>query len=184
MVKATAILVGLIFLLIGIVGFVPAITSANGMLLGIFHVNTAHNIVHLASGIVFLLCGMAGTGPLQTFFSESLESFMGSSRFFGFFMVITRYSGLLPKRRHHPHRFVTPDFLNSVHVALQKNGVIYIATDHLDYFRKIQDIAESNSSLAFAELDVELPPTGFELIFRQKGTPIHWLVLRKISPVK
>src|SRR5437762_2519585 len=89
-----------------------------------------------------------------------------------------------PKRRHHPHRLVTPDFLNSVHVALQKNGVIYIATDHLDYFRKIQDIAESNSGFAFAELDVELPPTGFELIFRQKGTPIHWLVLRKISPVK
>jgi len=96
MVKAAAILVGLIFLLIGIVGFVPAITPANGMLLGIFHVNTAHNIVHLASGIVFLLCGMAGTGPLQTFFSESLESFLGSSRFLGFFMVITRYSGLLP----------------------------------------------------------------------------------------
>jgi len=89
-----------------------------------------------------------------------------------------------PKRRHHPHRLVTPDFLNSVHVALQKNGVIYIATDHLDYFRKIQDIAESNSGFAFAELDVELPPTGFELIFRQKGTPIHWLALRKISPVK
>ncbi len=89
-----------------------------------------------------------------------------------------------PKRRHYPHRLVTPDFLNSVHVALQKNGVIYIATDHLDYFRKIQDIAESNSGFAFAELDVELPPTGFELIFRQKGTPIHWLALRKISPVK
>jgi len=89
-----------------------------------------------------------------------------------------------PKRRHHPHRLVTPDFLNFVHVALQKNGVIYIATDDLDYFRKIQDIAESNSGFAFAELDVELPPTGFELIFRQKGTPIHWLVLRKISPVK
>jgi len=70
MVKATAILVGLIFLLIGIVGFVPAITPANGMLLGIFHVNTAHNIVHLASGIVFLLCGMAGTGPLQIFFQN------------------------------------------------------------------------------------------------------------------
>jgi tRNA (guanine-N7-)-methyltransferase len=89
-----------------------------------------------------------------------------------------------PKRRHHPHRLVTPDFLNSVHVTLQKNGVIYIATDHLDYFRKIQDIAESNSGFAIAELDVELPPTGFELIFRQKATLIHWLVLRKISPVK
>ena len=38
------------------------------MLLRIFHVNTAHNIVHLASGVVFLLCGIAGAGPSQTFF--------------------------------------------------------------------------------------------------------------------
>jgi hypothetical protein len=68
MVKAAAILFGLVFLLIGILGFVPAVTPSNGMLLGIFHVNTAHNIVHLASGIVFLLCGMAGAGPSQTFF--------------------------------------------------------------------------------------------------------------------
>ena len=68
MFKAAAILFGLVFLLIGIVGFVPAITPANGMLLGIFHVNTAHNVVHLASGVVFLLCGMAGAGPSQTFF--------------------------------------------------------------------------------------------------------------------
>ena len=68
MVKAAAILFGLVFLLIGIVGFVPAITPVNGMLLGIFHVNTAHNIVHLASGVVFLLCGMAGAGLSQTFF--------------------------------------------------------------------------------------------------------------------
>ena len=96
MVKATAILVGLIFLLIGIVGFVPAITPANGMLLGIFHVNTAHNIVHLASGIVFLLCGMAGTGPLQTFF-RIFGIILGVVGLLGFFMVITRYSGLLPK---------------------------------------------------------------------------------------
>jgi len=68
MVKSAAILFGIVFLLIGILGFVPAVTPSNGMLLGIFHVNTAHNIVHLASGIVFLLCGMAGAGPSQTFF--------------------------------------------------------------------------------------------------------------------
>jgi uncharacterized protein DUF4383 len=68
MVRAAAILFGLLFLLIGIVGFVPAMTPANGMLLGIFRVNTAHNVVHLASGIVFLLCGIAGAGPSQTFF--------------------------------------------------------------------------------------------------------------------
>ncbi|HEV8617859.1 MAG TPA: DUF4383 domain-containing protein, partial [Candidatus Udaeobacter sp.] len=54
--------------LVGILGFVPAATPANGMLLGIFHVNTAHNFVHLASGVVFLLCGMAGVGASRTFF--------------------------------------------------------------------------------------------------------------------
>jgi len=67
MVKTAAILFGVVFLLVGILGFVPAVTS-NEMLLGIFHVNFAHNLVHLASGVVFLLCGMAGAGASSTFF--------------------------------------------------------------------------------------------------------------------
>jgi hypothetical protein len=71
MVKAAAILFGLVFLAVGILGFVPGVTSdVNGMpmLLGIFHVNAAHNYVHLASGIVFLLCGMAGASAASAFF--------------------------------------------------------------------------------------------------------------------
>jgi hypothetical protein len=71
MIKPAAILFGVVFLLVGILGFVPgATTNMNGMpmLLGIFHVNGAHNVVHLASGIVFLLCGMAGAGPSRMFF--------------------------------------------------------------------------------------------------------------------
>src|SRR5213595_660558 len=88
-----------------------------------------------------------------------------------------------PKRRHHRRRIVTQDFLTCVHTALQKSGVIYIATDHLDYFGKINEIARSTSGFAIAKLDVELPSSGFELIFRQKGAPIHWLALRKVSPV-
>jgi Domain of unknown function (DUF4383) len=68
MIKTAAILFGIVFLLVGILGFVPAATPANGMLLGIFHVNAAHNFVHLASGVVFLLCGMAGVGASRTFF--------------------------------------------------------------------------------------------------------------------
>jgi hypothetical protein len=73
MVKSAAVLFGIVFLIVGICGFVPIVTPPmeggdGGMLLGIFHVNTAHNIVHLASGGVFLLCGLAGTGPSRTFF--------------------------------------------------------------------------------------------------------------------
>ena len=71
MVKSFALLFGIVFLVVGILGFVPAAThDVNGMpmLLGIFHVNPAHNIVHLASGAVFLLCGLAGAGPSRAFF--------------------------------------------------------------------------------------------------------------------
>jgi hypothetical protein len=71
MVKTAAILFGIVFLAVGILGFVPGATSdINGMpmLLGIFHVNAAHNFVHLASGAVFLLCGMAGAGASRMFF--------------------------------------------------------------------------------------------------------------------
>src|SRR6478752_7824401 len=45
-----------------------------------------------------------------------------------------------PKRRHHRRRIVTPDFLSSIHAALQKDGSIYIATDDVDYFREIKEI--------------------------------------------
>ena len=71
MVKTAAILFGIVFLAVGILGFVPACTTdMNGMpmLLGIFHVNAAHNFVHLASGAVFLICGIAGAGASRTFF--------------------------------------------------------------------------------------------------------------------
>jgi Domain of unknown function (DUF4383) len=71
MVKAAALLFGVVFLVVGTLGYVPAATSdMNGMpmLLGIFHVNSAHNIVHLASGIVFLLCGISGAVASQLFF--------------------------------------------------------------------------------------------------------------------
>jgi hypothetical protein len=67
MIKTAAILFGIVFLLIGILGFVPAVTS-NEMLFSTFHVNAAHNFVHLASGIVFLLCAMAGAGASRMFF--------------------------------------------------------------------------------------------------------------------
>ena len=89
-----------------------------------------------------------------------------------------------PKRRHHQRRIVTPDFLNSIQAALQKNGSIYIATDDLDYFGKIKEIAESNPGFAMGKADVDLPQSKFGLIFRDTGAPVQWLELRKVWPVK
>jgi hypothetical protein len=67
MVKTAAVLFGVVFLLIGILGFVPAVTK-DQMLLGIFHVNAAHNCVHLLSGVVALFAGMTSLGAARMYF--------------------------------------------------------------------------------------------------------------------
>ena len=67
MAKTLALLFGVVFLLIGILGFVPTL-APNEMLLNISHVNAAHNVVHLLTGVVALLAGMAGVGAAKIFF--------------------------------------------------------------------------------------------------------------------
>ena len=67
MVKSLAILFGIVFLAIGILGFVQGITK-DDMLLGIFMVNPAHSVVYIASGVVALLCGISGFSASRTFF--------------------------------------------------------------------------------------------------------------------
>jgi hypothetical protein len=67
MIKAIATVFGVVFLLVGILGFIPGITD-NGHLLGIFHVNTAHNIVHLLSGSAALIAASMGLRPAQNYF--------------------------------------------------------------------------------------------------------------------
>lgn len=89
-----------------------------------------------------------------------------------------------PKRCHHRRRILTPDFLRSVHAALKKDGSIYIATDDVDYFGIIKEVAQSDRRFAISDGDVDLPLSRFGLIFRQKGATIHSLELRKVSPVK
>ncbi len=99
-----------------------------------------------------------------------------------------------PKRRHWRRRIVTGDFLRAINQALAENGALRIATDHPDYFEKIQEIARTNPHFAVVEpaevdpFDLRsgqvLPLTKFEAKFRAQGAPIHWLELRKVSPVR
>ncbi|MEU9351988.1 DUF4383 domain-containing protein [Streptomyces griseoloalbus] len=64
-VQQAALIVGVVFLLIGVLGFIPGITTnydtmefaahhSDAKLLGIFQVSILHNLVHLAFGIVGL----------------------------------------------------------------------------------------------------------------------------------
>ena len=54
MLQKASMAFGIVFVAIGLLGFVPALTP-NGNLLGIFHVDAVHNIIHLASGVAALL---------------------------------------------------------------------------------------------------------------------------------
>jgi len=49
---------GILYVAIGILGFVPGITS-DGLLLGIFAVNALHNIAHLVLGAVLIWGSMS-----------------------------------------------------------------------------------------------------------------------------
>ena len=67
MLKNAAMAFGIVFVLIGILGFVPGITNSDHMLLGFFHVDTLHNIIHLASGIAALAL-MSSTTNAKLYF--------------------------------------------------------------------------------------------------------------------
>src|SRR4051794_27829593 len=67
MLKRIAVAFGVVFLLVGFLGFVPAVTR-DEHLLGIFHVNPAHNGVHLLTGAVAIACGLTGAHASQSFF--------------------------------------------------------------------------------------------------------------------
>ncbi|MET3450134.1 DUF4383 domain-containing protein [Curtobacterium sp. 1544] len=70
-IQKVSLLVGIVFLLVGIAGFVPGLTTGDlggaghgsmAMLLGLFQVSVLHNIVHLLFGVVGLLAAGYATG--------------------------------------------------------------------------------------------------------------------------
>ncbi|MDT7578166.1 MAG: hypothetical protein QOH17_4499 [Pseudonocardiales bacterium] len=72
-VQIVAMIFGVVFLLVGILGFVPGITTnydqltfagpmSGAMLLGLFAVSVLHNIVHLAFGVAGLALARTASG--------------------------------------------------------------------------------------------------------------------------
>jgi Domain of unknown function (DUF4383) len=67
MIKILGILFGMAFLLGGTLGFVPGVTQ-DGMYFGVFMVNTAHNVLHIVSGTIFVMASMAGARLARLWF--------------------------------------------------------------------------------------------------------------------
>jgi Domain of unknown function (DUF4383) len=74
-VRLAATVVAAVFLVVGIAGFIPGITTdydgmtfagheSTAMLLGVFHVSILHNIVHLLFGVVGLVMARTVSGAV------------------------------------------------------------------------------------------------------------------------
>ena len=64
--KSAAILIGLIFIVVGVLGFIdnPIIGDSSDV---IFHADSFHNFVHIGSGVLFLLFSMAAASTTRGF---------------------------------------------------------------------------------------------------------------------
>lgn len=67
MLKTSAIIFGIVMLIVGILGFIPQFTP-HGLLFGLFHVNAEHNWIHILTGIVSILCGLTSEHASRLYF--------------------------------------------------------------------------------------------------------------------
>ncbi len=64
--KTAALLIGIIFIATGLLGFIenPIVGASEN---AIFHADTVHNMVHIISGVLFVLVAMAAPGSAAGF---------------------------------------------------------------------------------------------------------------------
>ncbi len=65
MAKTLAMVLGVVFILVAILGFVgtPIVGAA-----GLFHTNTLHDVFHLVTGLIFIFIGLTAPGKVATAF--------------------------------------------------------------------------------------------------------------------
>jgi Domain of unknown function (DUF4383) len=105
-----ALIYGILFLLVGIVGFIPglktpmdidvhlAVDGVSGRLLGLFPINSLHNIVHLAFGVWGVLAYR--TFPAARLYGRSVAIIYGVLTIMGLIPVLNTTFGLIPLYSH------------------------------------------------------------------------------------
>jgi len=76
-----------------------------------------------------------------------------------------------PKKKHRKHRLINPPFAETVHRALQREGVVYLRTDDRDYFEQMTGVFDANPGFEKVETPGELSEllTDFEREFQTRG---------------
>lgn len=91
-----------------------------------------------------------------------------------------------PKRRQQKRRLVTGEFLRLLHERLVPGGFVELATDHLDYFARMQS-AVIQSGIAWKSVRATrddrifgaAAETNYEIKYRAQGRQLQYLELEK-----
>jgi len=91
--KSVALYLGIVFLILGVAGFVPAL-SPGGKVLGLFLVDPLHNVVHLLTGALAIFASKSNESATRLYFKVfgvvyALVTVLG-------FLTGTGLFGLLP----------------------------------------------------------------------------------------
>ena len=110
-VKTFAFVAGIVYLAVGVLGFVPAlvtpppesaptvgVTAFHGYLLGLFPINFMHNLVHLAIGAWGLAAARAVGGARA--YAKSLAVIYGALAVMGLIPGLNTMFGLVPIHGH------------------------------------------------------------------------------------
>ncbi|MDJ0576734.1 MAG: DUF4383 domain-containing protein [Xenococcaceae cyanobacterium MO_234.B1] len=104
------LVVGILFLLLGILGLIPGLLSlpvsapllkfsmGYGYLFGLFPVNLLHNFIHIAIGVWGIIVYLRGAGT--RLFARSLAIFLGIMAVLGLIPVTKMLFGLAPLFSH------------------------------------------------------------------------------------
>jgi hypothetical protein len=97
--KTTAGLFGAVYVLVGIIGFLPVVggsdTQTAHNLLGLFPVNVLHNVVHIAVGLLGLLAFAGGTGSSRLF-ARGIGVVYALLAVLGIFVSTGNFLGIVP----------------------------------------------------------------------------------------
>ncbi|HEV8597826.1 MAG TPA: DUF4383 domain-containing protein [Gemmatimonadales bacterium] len=93
MIGKAARLLGIVFVAVGILGFVPQATP-NGLLLGIFPVSTWHNVAHLVLGLWGLSVGASFAGAVR--YMRSLTAIYALLAVLGLIASTSNLFGVIP----------------------------------------------------------------------------------------
>jgi tRNA (guanine-N7-)-methyltransferase len=88
-----------------------------------------------------------------------------------------------PKLRHRKNRLIQEPFSNVLRTALAPGGVVYLRTDHVDYFEQMMAVFRANSRFEAVDTPAALASvlTDFERHFNSNGIATNHAAFRKLA---